>query len=354
MSYIRCLAMTAFVRRTFRPSGVSGSSRFLRVVESAVRSGWRRAAVHVNGRFTRFRPLPAATRRPSGRYTIVRRRPPHGVYRRFRQPEPARALRRSRCSRCRAGRAWAAMERARRDRASCRRMRRRSRSRTRSFRAATGELTAQIAVAAGGARRTSEQGSALDPARARDGAPAGHRQVARGGRPAPAVTTRSVFVPGFNAPEDTFGVLRDLLFRVESRLRTVQAGVERRQALAARRRPSGRRTAGSRTGSAAGADPFTGEPDSTRASTSPPTRAAGLRDGRRHRRVGRRRAATTATWSSSSTASASTTRYGAPATASRVTAGQRGAARRRRSATSAPPAARPARTCTTKFSPTAS
>ena len=40
-------------------------------------------------------------------------------------------------------------------------------------------------------------------------------------------------MPGFNVPDDTFGVLRDLLFSIEGRLRTVQVGVERRQALAA-------------------------------------------------------------------------------------------------------------------------
>ena len=79
-------------------------------------------------------------------------------------------------------------------------------------------------------------GSALDPRvqRAIERLPAVVKSRAAGGPPPSASNSaRSVFVPGFNVPEDTFGVLRDLLYRLEGRLRTVQDGVERRQALAA-------------------------------------------------------------------------------------------------------------------------
>ncbi len=38
--------------------------------------------------------------------------------------------------------------------------------------------------------------------------------------------------PGLNSPEDTFGLLRDLLEGLETRLRSVRKGVERREALA--------------------------------------------------------------------------------------------------------------------------
>ncbi len=105
----------------------------------------------------------------------------------------------------------------------------------RSYRAATGELTAQLQSLQTALTHLGE-GSVLDPnvQRAIERLPAIVKSRAAGG-PAPAVTdnARPVFVPGFNVPDDTFGVLRDLLFSIEGRLRTVQVGVERRQALAA-------------------------------------------------------------------------------------------------------------------------
>ena len=60
-------------------------------------------------------------------------------------------------------------------------------------------------------------------------------------------------------PEDTFGVLRDLLYSLEGRLRSVQVGVERRQALAAAT-PTIWPTQGWLTDSfGRRSDPFTGE-----------------------------------------------------------------------------------------------
>ena len=119
------------------------------------------------------------------------------------------------------------------------------------------------------------------------------RQIARGGRSAavaPAKSARPVFVPGFNVPEDTFGVLRDLLYSLEGRLRTVQVGVERRQALAAAT-PTIWPAQGWLTDAfGKRSDPFTGEeavPQRPRHLGRP--RTAGLCHRRRHRAVGRPR-----------------------------------------------------------------
>ena len=63
-----------------------------------------------------------------------------------------------------------------------------------------------------------------------------------------------------STPEDTFGVLRNLLQALESRLRNVRTDVERQEALAGAT-PSIWPTHGWLTGtSAAARDPFTGEP----------------------------------------------------------------------------------------------
>jgi murein DD-endopeptidase MepM/ murein hydrolase activator NlpD len=104
----------------------------------------------------------------------------------------------------------------------------------RSYRAATGELTAQLQSLQAAVTKLGE-GSALAPdvQRAIERLPAIVRSRAAGGPPPSANSTHPVFVPGFNVPEDTFGVLRDLLYSLEGRLRIVQVGVQRRQALAA-------------------------------------------------------------------------------------------------------------------------
>jgi murein DD-endopeptidase MepM/ murein hydrolase activator NlpD len=100
-----------------------------------------------------------------------------------------------------------------------------------SYREATGQLADQIsslqtAVDDLGAR------AAVDPeaSRAMDKLPAGVRSRAMGGgsEAAPPELARA-----FSFPESTFGVLRDLLGVLETRLDIMRYGVERRQALAA-------------------------------------------------------------------------------------------------------------------------
>ena len=131
-----------------------------------------------------------------------------------------------------------------------------------SYRAATGELTGQIQSLESvindlGARAT------LDPAQARAMAklPAVVKTRAAGGTniaASPAITQIASAI--LSSPEDTFGVLRDLLQGLESRLRYVRRDVERREALAAST-PSIWPAHGWLTGTFGGrSDPFTGEP----------------------------------------------------------------------------------------------
>jgi murein DD-endopeptidase MepM/ murein hydrolase activator NlpD len=104
-----------------------------------------------------------------------------------------------------------------------------------SYRAATGELTAQIQSLESviddlGARAT------LDPAQAKAMAklPAVVKTRAAGGtsvQPSQAMT--DLATAALSSPEDTFGVLRNLLQGLESRLTYVRRDVERREALAA-------------------------------------------------------------------------------------------------------------------------
>lgn len=104
-----------------------------------------------------------------------------------------------------------------------------------SYRAATGELSTQIQSLEGvindlGVRAT------LDPAQARAMAklPAIVKTRAAGGTnvaPSPAMT--EIATAALSSPEDTFGVLRNLLQGLESRLSYVRRDVERREALAA-------------------------------------------------------------------------------------------------------------------------
>jgi murein DD-endopeptidase MepM/ murein hydrolase activator NlpD len=103
-----------------------------------------------------------------------------------------------------------------------------------SYRAATGALTAQIQSLEGvindlGAR------ARLDPAqsRAMQKLPAVVKARAAGGSVSSVEAVRSVLPTALTSPEDTFGVLRDLLGGLESRLLNVRRDVERREALAA-------------------------------------------------------------------------------------------------------------------------
>lgn len=103
-----------------------------------------------------------------------------------------------------------------------------------SYRAATGALTSQIqsletVIDDLGAR------ASLDPAAARAMAklPAIVKSRAAGGSTTAPPAWPSVVSSSISTPEDTFGILRDLLQGLESRLRYVRKDVERREALAA-------------------------------------------------------------------------------------------------------------------------
>jgi murein DD-endopeptidase MepM/ murein hydrolase activator NlpD len=130
-----------------------------------------------------------------------------------------------------------------------------------SYRAATGELTAQIQSLENvindlGAR------AALPPEqlRAMQKLPAVVRSHAAGGSTQPSTAVSELAKAALSTPEDTFGVLRDLLHGLESRLSNVRRDVERRQELAAAT-PSIWPAHGWLTGMFGGrSDPFTGEP----------------------------------------------------------------------------------------------
>jgi murein DD-endopeptidase MepM/ murein hydrolase activator NlpD len=128
-----------------------------------------------------------------------------------------------------------------------------------SYRAATGALTAQIqslesVINELGAR------SMLDPqqARAMQKLPAVIKARAAGGQTSSAAVA-TILPTALTSPEDTFGVLRDLLGGLESRLLNVRKEVESREALAAAT-PSIWPAHGWVTGWFGGrSDPFTGE-----------------------------------------------------------------------------------------------
>lgn len=130
-----------------------------------------------------------------------------------------------------------------------------------SYRAATGELTAQIQSLESvindlGAR------SALAPeqARAMQKLPAVVRSRASGGTRAPNLAMSALANAPISSPEDTFGVLRLLLQALENRLSNVRRDVEKREELAAAT-PSIWPAHGWLTGTFGGrSDPFTGEP----------------------------------------------------------------------------------------------
>lgn len=129
-----------------------------------------------------------------------------------------------------------------------------------NYRAATGELTTQIqsleqVISDLGERAT------LDPeqARAMQKLPAIVKARAAGGVTS---STRAIsdVAASLSSPEDTFGLLRDLLQGLERRLRYVRRDVEQREALAAAT-PSLWPAHGWLTATFGGrSDPFTGEP----------------------------------------------------------------------------------------------
>lgn len=127
-----------------------------------------------------------------------------------------------------------------------------------SYREATGELATQIVSLQGvidelGARSVVDAASA----RAMQKLPTVVKSKAMGGgtpAQAPAFVTAALATP-----EDTFGLMRDVLGRLESRLKIVRTDVERREALAAAT-PSIWPTVGWLTaGFGSRADPFTGD-----------------------------------------------------------------------------------------------
>jgi len=102
-----------------------------------------------------------------------------------------------------------------------------------SYRAATGQLAGQVSSLQSAITELSER-AAVDPAvqKAMEKLPGLDRATAMGGGGLPTESARSVVSAALSSPENTFGMLRDLLGILENRLQTVRYGVERRQALA--------------------------------------------------------------------------------------------------------------------------
>lgn len=98
-----------------------------------------------------------------------------------------------------------------------------------SYRQATGELASQITALQSAMTELGEQAQ-LDPAtkRAIDNLPALVKSRAMGGDTATAPPA----LAAMSSPDSTFGILKDLLGSLETRLQTVRTGVEKQQALA--------------------------------------------------------------------------------------------------------------------------
>jgi murein DD-endopeptidase MepM/ murein hydrolase activator NlpD len=130
-----------------------------------------------------------------------------------------------------------------------------------SYRVATGELTGQIQSLEGVINDLGKR-AALDSeqVRAMQKLPAVVKSRAVGGSIRQNATMSELAKTPLWSPEDTFGVLRDLLQGLENRLRFVRHDVERRAALASAT-PSIWPTKGWLTGYYGGrSDPFSGEP----------------------------------------------------------------------------------------------
>ena len=128
-----------------------------------------------------------------------------------------------------------------------------------NYRTATEELAGQI-MALQTAMSDLGAKAALDPslANSMEKLPAVVKSRAMGG---PTANTLALVTPGLTSPENTFGLLKDLLTGLEDRLQTVRTDVDKRNQLAAAT-PSIWPTHGwlsSTTGNRA--DPFTGEKD---------------------------------------------------------------------------------------------
>ena len=126
----------------------------------------------------------------------------------------------------------------------------------RSFRVATGTLTNEIQALQSAIGELGDK-AVVDgaTAKAMEHLPAIVKSRAAGG----PRSSEGLFTVAVRTPEDTFGVLRDLLYSLESRLQVVQGDVARRQALAGAT-PSIWPTRGWLTDSFGNRkDPFTGE-----------------------------------------------------------------------------------------------
>lgn len=103
-----------------------------------------------------------------------------------------------------------------------------------SYRAATGQLASQVSSLQSAISELSDR-AAVDPAvqKAMENLPSLGRANAMGvGGGTPQASARSFVSAAVSSPENTFGMLRDLLGILENRLESVRYGVERRQALA--------------------------------------------------------------------------------------------------------------------------
>lgn len=129
-----------------------------------------------------------------------------------------------------------------------------------SYRAATEQLAGQI-MALQTAMSDLGAKAALDPTlqNSMDKLPAVVKSRAMGGPT--ANTALSLLTPGLSSPENTFGLLKELLSGLEDRLRSVRTDVDKRNQLAAAT-PSIWPTHGWLTSTAGNRnDPFTGEKD---------------------------------------------------------------------------------------------
>jgi murein DD-endopeptidase MepM/ murein hydrolase activator NlpD len=130
-----------------------------------------------------------------------------------------------------------------------------------SYRVATGELTTQIQSLESVINDLGQRAH-LDPAQARamQRLPAFVKSRATGGNVQQNAAVSEIAKAALSTPEDTFGVLKDLLKGLESRLSFVRRDVEQREALSGAT-PSIWPTHGWLTGTFGGrSDPFSGEP----------------------------------------------------------------------------------------------
>jgi murein DD-endopeptidase MepM/ murein hydrolase activator NlpD len=130
-----------------------------------------------------------------------------------------------------------------------------------SYRVATGELTTQIQSLENVINDLGVRAAVgPDQVHAMQKLPAVVKSRAAGGSAMPKTALSVLATAPMSSPEDTFGVLRDLLHGLENRLRYVRRDVEGRQELAAAT-PSIWPAHGWLTGTYGGrSDPFTGEP----------------------------------------------------------------------------------------------